>query len=108
MKTVTATRDAKDASAKLDILKEHSADYVAPRKPVLLTLAPATYLAVEGEGSPGGDCFQTRIAALYSVAFRTKMTRKFAGRGDYTVGRLECRYLNLDPDAPKPPEQWRW
>lgn len=94
---------------KIDLLKLHKADYVAPRQPVLIALAPARYLAVEGTGGPGGEVFQSRIGALYGVAFTVKMTRKFAGRGDYTVSRLECRYLNLEADgASVDPSTWHW
>jgi hypothetical protein len=73
---------------------------------VIVAMKPARYLAVGGEGAPEGDMFQARIGALYAVAFTVKMTRKFSGRQDYTVSRLEARYLNLDCDTPK--AKWRW
>ena len=78
-------------TAKIDLGKLHKADYVAPKKPVLLTIARARYLAVTGHGRPGGEEFQARIGALYAIAFTVKMTRKFGGQQDYTVGRLEAQ-----------------
>ena len=68
---------------KLDLYKEHAADYATPRKPILLNIAPAKYLTIEGAGRPGGDDFQQKIGALYTMAFTIKMASKFAGQ-DYT------------------------
>ena len=34
--------------AKLDLYKKHGADYVAPKKPALVTIPRAKYLAIEG------------------------------------------------------------
>lgn len=93
---------------KLDLLKLHRAEYVAPRKPVLVSTAPAWYLAAEGRGTPSSPCFEARIGALYATAFTIKMTRKFAGLQDYAVGRLECRYLNFGDTMPADQESWRW
>ncbi len=98
MKTVT----------KLDLTKLHKADYVAPKQPVLLTLKPAHYLAISGQGSPGGDDFSARIGALYAMAFTVKMTRKFAGQQDYTIGKLEAQWFFDGDPASLPKDQWRW
>ena len=38
---------------KIDLYKLHKDDYVAPKKPVLVDLKPATYLAISGQGAPG-------------------------------------------------------
>lgn len=74
---------------KLDLYKQHKTEYVAPRKPVFVTVTPAKYLAVSGTGTPGGEEFTAAIGALYAVAFTMKMGFKFAGR-DYGVSKLEC------------------
>lgn len=113
MKTRAApTRTARAASAapaaKLDLIKLHRAEYVAPRKPVLIATAPAHYLVVNGRGSPGGACFESRIGALYAMAFTIKMTRKFAGQGDYAVSRLECRYPAHQDGLPEDMDQLEW
>jgi hypothetical protein len=84
---------------KIDVLKLHRADYAAPRQPVLLEIGPATYLAIRGRGRPGDRSFVQQIGALYGVAFTTKMQRKFDGRGDYTIGKLEARWPGPPPSA---------
>ena len=98
-------------AAKLDLYKEHKADYVARKKPSLVGIQKATYLAVNGSGAPGGEDFQAKIGALYGMAFTIKMTWKFDGRGDYTVAKLECQWWADDERVPfsaLSPEKWRW
>ncbi len=56
-------------AAKLDLYKKHKADYVARKKPSLVGIQKATYLAVNGSGAPGGEDFQAKIGALYGMAF---------------------------------------
>lgn len=94
--------------AKLDLGKVHKADYVAPRQPALLTIKPAQYLAISGQGAPGGEAFTVRIGALYAMAFTVKMTRKFAGLQDYTIGKLEAQWFFDGDPANIPRDQWRW
>jgi hypothetical protein len=95
---------------KLDLYQKHKAEYVTPKSPVLLDIRPASYLAIEGQGDPGGAVFQSKIGSLYPVAFTIKMAKKFAGR-DYTVCKLEglwwagrkgCEFAAL------PPSEWNW
>ncbi len=93
---------------KIDLAKLYKADYVAPKKPVLLKLKPARYLAIAGQGAPGGDRFTAGIGALYAMAFTIKMTRKFAGKQDYTVSRLEGQWFFAGDPAKVPPDQWQW
>lgn len=93
---------------KLDLYKLHKDQYVAPKKPVLLQIKPAQYLGIKGQGAPGGERFTTCIGALYGVAFTIKMTRKFAGKGDYAVCKLEGQWC-FEGDLTKiPKEQWKW
>ena len=47
------------------------------------------YLTVEGRGAPAGEAFEAAMGAMYGMAFTIKMTRKFAGKGDYKVCHLE-------------------
>jgi hypothetical protein len=95
---------------KVDLYKLNKEQYAAPRKPVLVNLPPVTYLAIEGRGEPGGEQFTTNIGALYGMAFTIKMTRKFAGRGDYTVCKLEGQWWSDASDcfAQLPKAQWQW
>jgi hypothetical protein len=101
------TRKTKD---KIDLYTEHKNEYAAARKPVLVEMKPAVYLAIEGRGEPGGEQFSSSIGALYGAAFTIKMTRKFAGQQDYVVCKLEGQWWSdLAQDLSKAPkDQWRW
>lgn len=96
------------ATQKLDLYKQFKDEYAAPRKPVLLRIKPAHYLGLEGCGAPGGDSFTACIGALYGVAFTIKMTRKFAGKQDYAVCKLEGQWFFEGDPATIPRDQWRW
>jgi hypothetical protein len=96
------------AQPKLDLYKTHRDEYAAPKQPVLLHIKPARYLAISGQGAPGGNSFTARIGALYAIAFTVKMTRKFAGRRDYAVCKLEGQWFFDDEPAKIPKDQWRW
>jgi hypothetical protein len=96
---------------KLDLGKVHKAEYAAPRKPALIDTRPAVYLAISGKGEPGGEEFQARVGALYGMAFTIKMTRKFSGKGDYAVSKLEAQYWceGVEGDfSAVPKDEWRW
>ena len=98
-------------TTKLDLFKKHKAEYVTPKMPVLVKVGPAKYLAVQGKGEPAGAAFQAAIGALYAVAFTIKMTRKFAGKGDYKVAWLEGLWWGPNKAAPfavESPKDWRW
>lgn len=98
------------AMQKLDLMEAHGDQYVAPKRPVLVMARKAKYLAVSGQGAPGGEAFQARIGALYAVAFTVKMASKFAGR-DYKVSTLEGLWMGADGSAEfadTPRETWRW
>jgi hypothetical protein len=95
---------------KLDLYKLHKTEYAATRKPALVDVKPATYLAISGQGAPGGELFSASIGALYSMAFTIKMTRKFAGMQDYAVCKLEGQWWSDPPAdfARLPKDQWLW
>ncbi len=96
-------------ATKLDLSKEHKQEYAASQKPALMTMKPATYLMITGEGAPGGRAFTDAIGALYGVAFTIKMTRKFAGKQDYAVGKLEAIWPDPNCDGePIDKDQWTW
>jgi hypothetical protein len=90
---------------KLDLYKEHKKEYAATKKPALVDLKQAVYLGIEGRGTPGGKAFSEAVGALYGMAFTIKMTRKFAGKKDYAVCKLEALWPEI---AGKNKEQWRW
>lgn len=97
-------------SKKLDLYKEHKAEYVTPKRSVLVKVKPAKYLTITGKGKPGGDLFQKHVGALYGVAFTIKMARKLAGQ-DYKVCHLEGLWWGdkegLDLSA-VPLDQYNW
>lgn len=96
--------------AKLDIVKANKADYSQPRKPVLLTVAAAQYLAYDGEGDPNGPGFAEGIGALYGVAWTIKMRKKKEG-AEYTVAPLEGLWWTPDQSpltVGSPKASFRW
>ena len=95
---------------KIDLYKLNKIEYAATRKPALVELKPATYLAISGQGAPGGERFTASIGTLYGVAFTIKMTRKFAGQQDYAVCKLEGQWWSEPASdlAKLPPDQWHW
>ena len=96
---------------KIDLLKLHKKEYVAPKKPTLIDMTAATYLTVQGSGAPGSDLFQDRVGVLYAMAYTLKFESKFAGR-DYTVCKLEGLYgvdgQSSDDLATLPKTEWNW
>ena len=95
---------------KLDLYKLNKAEYAANREPALVALKRAAYLAISGQGAPGGEQFTASIGALYGVAFTIKMTRKFAGQQDYAVCKLEGQWWSAPGRelAKLPRDQWLW
>jgi len=96
--------------AKIDLYKLHKAEYAAKAHPTLVETTSAKYLAIEGSGEPGGDVFQARTGALYSMAYTLKFTSK-AGGTDYAVSKLEGRWWSDTPGGDLGevrPENWRW
>jgi len=95
---------------KLDIYKLHKAEYVAPKKPVLIQTKRAKYLTFTGRGAPAGEAFQKAVGALYNVAYTLKMAKKFTGN-DYKVSNLEGLWWGeneAENFAAQPPETWNW
>lgn len=96
---------------KLDLSKLWKNDYAAPRRPARLEMGPAVYLAVEGQGEPGGTDFSARVGALYAMAYTIKMTRKFDGLQDYTISKLEAQWWGSQGEnnfAALPKADWCW
>src|SRR5262249_38147397 len=95
-------------TAKLDLYKFHKTEYLAPTHPVVVKTQPAKYLATQGQGAPGGDRFTACIGALYGVAFTLKMSRKFAGKQDDAICKLEAQW-DFDGDPTRiQKDEWKW
>jgi len=93
-------------SETVDLYREYRKEYATSRNPVLVKVGPATYLSISGQGAPGSNAFTEAIGALYGVAFTVKMTRKFAGKGDYVVSKLEGLWPDFSSSGDK--NQWSW
>lgn len=78
-----------------DFKKEYKEFYMPPKKPGIVTLPPANYIAVRGKGSPNEETgeYKASIGLLYAIAFTLKMSKKgshqIAGYYDYVVPPLE-------------------
>ncbi len=96
---------------KVDLFKQlKKQDYTLSKKPALIDVNKGSYLNVDGKGAPGGNEFTAKIGALYAVAYTIKMTRKFDGRQDYVIGKLEALW-SVDGDgdmSSTPKEDWCW
>lgn len=89
----------------IDLVKELKHLYTAKSSPQIVTADTARYLAIDGQGAPGGEEFGAAIGRLYSVAYTIKFTRKFAGTLDFKIPKLEMLYFS----PPKTPmERWKW
>jgi len=73
---------------KLDLTKKYKAYYTAKTTPEIVEIEEGKFLAIEGKGAPGGEEFQTKVSALYSLAYNIKMLMKKEGK-DFTVAKLE-------------------
>jgi hypothetical protein len=95
--------------AKLDLTKAYKSYYTAKTTPEIVEIGEGKFLTIEGKGAPGGDQFQAKVSALYSLAYAVKMLMKKGGR-DFTVAKLEGLWW-VDSDksyTEAPQEEWRW
>ncbi len=93
--------------SKLDLYREHKAEYVTPETPEVVAVGPAQYLAIEGKGAPGSEAFQNAIGAMYNVAYTMKM--KLKAKHDYAVCKLEGQWWSdRENFAEVPQEDWQW
>jgi len=78
-----------------DFKKEYKEFYMPKKKPEIVNVPKANYIAVRGKGDPneeGGD-YKAAIGLLYAIAFTIKMSRRtgheIEGFFDYVVPPLE-------------------
>ena len=94
---------------KVDLYRDFNKEYVATRNPALVKVGPAVYLSISGQGAPGSNSFSEAIGALYGIAFTVKMTRKLAGKRDYTVSKLEGLWPDFSAGPVMPEkDKWNW
>ena len=61
-----------------DYKKEYKEFYLPPKKPVLVTVSPMNFVAVQGKGDPNdpdGE-YKAAMELLYGIAFTLKMSYK--------------------------------
>lgn len=89
------TPSRREATMALDFKKEYKGLYLPSRKPSIVTVPPASYLAVRGHGDPNaeGGAYHRAIELLYGVAYTIKMSKKgnhrIDGYFDFVVPPLE-------------------
>lgn len=99
-----------DTSKKIDLFRQLTTDYKQAKRPILFQSTPGQYLTFNGNGKPGCEVFQLAVAALYSMAYTIKMTRKAAGLGDYVICKLEAMWWAEGNDNISLVDQdlWQW
>jgi hypothetical protein len=98
------------AARKLDLYKLHASDYVAPRRPTLVTTRPGRYLTIAGTGDPDGPGFGEKAGALYAMAYTIRMGKKRLGQ-DYKVAGLEGLWWAAGGSGAtmaRRRAEWRW
>lgn len=92
---------------KIDFKKTMKELYRATSKVARVKPDEGTFLAVDGEGAPGGEAFEKAIQDLYPVAYTVKFALKKAGTIDFVVPPLEALWHD-DPVEVPDMSQWRW
>jgi hypothetical protein len=78
-----------------DFKKEYREYYLPKQQPQIVSVPPADYIAVCGQGDPNaeGGAYQKAIGVLYAVAYTIKMSKKgdhrISGYFDFVVPPLE-------------------
>ncbi len=99
------------AAARLfDAQRSFPRDYKATADPAIVTVSPASYLAIEGTGEPGGAAFREAVGALYAVAYGLATSRKKEGRASFRIGKLEGLWHATSEHEflAQPREAWSW
>ncbi len=78
-----------------DFKKEYKEFYMPKKKPEIVTVPSANYIAVRGKGNPNeeGGAYQKAVSVLYAIAYTLKMSHKtdhkIEGFFEYVVPPLE-------------------
>ena len=91
---------------KLDLFKSLKSEYAAKPHPALINSTAGNYLCIEGRGRPGDETFGEQVAALYAVAYTTKMRSKVHDGADYGISKLETVWISL-PES-RESNDWHW
>jgi hypothetical protein len=96
---------------KIDLFREHRAEYVMSKEPLLVNVKSGKYLAVSGTGGPASHAFKQRLGALYGTAYTIKFDNKLRRARDFKVGVLEGLWWvkGRTRDAlAAPKDDWQW
>ncbi len=94
---------------KLDLVKNYKSYYSARTTPEIVEIEEGSFLTILGKGAPEEEEFQTKVSALYSIAYTVKNMYKRKGR-DFAIPKLEGLWW-VESDKPPlevPREEWRW
>ena len=78
-----------------DFKKEYKEFYMKGKKPELVTVPSANYIAVRGKGNPNDEdgAYKKAVGVLYSIAYTIKMSKmgdhRIDGYYDFVVPPLE-------------------
>jgi hypothetical protein len=100
------SRRTSPLAAKVDFRAAYPTLYKAGRSVDEVRVAKGVFLAVDGQGEPGGAAFQEAINKLYSLAYTAKFDIKAASGRDFSVPPLECLWPEGLCDRPR--SEWRW
>lgn len=79
------------AGATIDIFKVNRDEYRTPKHPTLMVIGPATYLALEGKGTPESAAFLQRQETLQEASQIVTQALRNGGQ-DYRLGLLQCQW----------------
>lgn len=92
----------------LDYTKAYADLYLPKRKPVLVTVPPMRFIAVDGSGAPESPAYQNAIGVLYAVSYTIKMSPRSgpepSGYYAYKVPPLEGLWWGMAADR----NAWEW
>lgn len=96
----------------IDLFEQHASEFEAPATaPVLVETSPASCLAIEGQGPPGGEEFDGALGALMATAHAVEAACHDEGRG-FAVGKLEAIWWTDAVEgiefAARPRSEWKW
>lgn len=98
------------AQRVFDPYRSFPTEYQARAEPGLVTVSPASYLAVDGTGEPGGAEFTAGVGALFAVAYGIAMARRKEGKPTFRVPKLEALWHAASEHdfLTVPREAWSW
>jgi hypothetical protein len=96
----------------IDLFAEHASEYEAgTATPSVVETAPASCLAIAGQGPPGEEEFDGGLGAVMGTAGALAAACRSEGR-DFAVGKLEALWWTDAVEgiefAARPRDEWKW